>query len=189
MKISANDLRVGNVVDYKNKLWVITKTMHTQPGKGGAFIQAEMKALLDGQKLNERFRSSETIERAILEEIDFQFLYAEGDRLNFMNQETFEQIDLHESVLTDEQRPFLQDNMTVAIQFHNGSALAVRLPDTVVLEIIEADAVVKGQTASSSYKPAKLSNGVRIMVPPFIESGTRVVVNTADGTYVERAKD
>lgn len=189
MKVSANDLRVGNVIDYKNKLWVISKTMHTQPGKGGAYIQAEMKALLDGQKLNERFRSSETIERAVLEEIDFQYLYSEGDRLHFMNQETFEQIDLPETALTEEQLPFLQQDMIVAIKFHDGKALAVTLPESVVMRIVEADPVVKGQTAASSYKPAKLENGVRVMVPPFIESGTRIVVSTLDGAYVERAKD
>lgn len=189
MKVSANDLRVGNVIDYKNKLWVITKTMHTQPGKGGAYIQAEMKALLDGQKLNERFRSAETLERAVLEEIDYQFLYADGDRLNFMNQETFEQIDLPEDIINEDQRPFLQENMIVVIQFHDGKPLSARLPETVVMTIVEADPVVKGQTAASSYKPAKLENGVRVMVPPFIESRTRIVVNTLDGSYVERAKD
>jgi elongation factor P len=189
MKVSANDLRVGNVIDYKNKLWAITRTMHTQPGKGGAYIQAEMKALMDGQKLNERFRSSETIERAILEEVNFQYLYSEGDRLNVMNQETFEQLELPDTMLSDEQRPFLQENMIVAIKFHDGKPLFAALPETVVMQIVEADPVVKGQTATSSYKPAVLENGVRIMVPPFIESGIRVVVNTLDGTYVERAKD
>jgi elongation factor P len=188
MKISANDLRVGNVIEYRNKLWVCTGRAHTQPGKGGAYIQAELKALLDGQKLNERFRSSESLEKVHLEETDYQFLFAADGQLTFMNQETFEQISLSEDMV-GEQKAYLQDGMIVSVQMHDEKPISVSLPGSVVLEIVEADPVVKGQTATSSYKPAVLSNGVRIMVPPFIEAGTRVVVNTADNTYVERAKE
>jgi elongation factor P len=188
MKVSANDLRAGNVIEHKNKLWVITKYMHTQPGKGGAYIQAEMKNVLDGTKLNELFRSAETIELVHLEEGSFQFLFAEGDLLTFMQTETYEQLNLSTELLGD-RVAYLQDGMIVTLSLHEGKPVSITLPKTVVLEIVEADPVVKGQTATSSYKPARLSNGLRIMVPPHVGTGTKVVVNTSDNTYVERFKE
>jgi elongation factor P len=188
VKINGNEVRVGNILDYQGKLWVVTKTQHTQPGKGGAYMQVEMKALVEGTKLHERFRSAETVERVFLDEAPYQFLYAEGDNLVFMDQETYEQITLPADLLGDS-AAFLQDSMIVNISSYEGKPIAVNLPDSVVLEITEAEPVVKGQTASSSYKPAILSNGVRIMVPPHIEGGMRVVVNTSDSTYIERAKE
>lgn len=188
MKINGNEIRIGNILNYQGKLWVVTKTQHTQPGKGGAYMQVEMKAILEGTKLNERFRSAESIERVFLDEAPYQFLYAEGDDLVFMEQTTFEQITLPRDLLGDS-AVFLQDNMIINLSSYEGKPIAVSLPDTVVLQITEAEPVVKGQTATSSYKPAILENGVRVMVPPHIESGMRIVVNTQDSTYVERAKD
>lgn len=188
MKIDGVSIRPGNVLQHKGQLWVVVKTQHTQPGKGGAYMQVEMKDIRNGTKLNERFRSAETVERVRLDQKDYQYLYNDGDMLHFMDQETFEQIALAADVLDEMQQAFLQENMKVIIESHEGEAISVTLPDQVVLEIVEADPVVKGQTAASSYKPAKLENGIRILVPPFIESGTKVVVNTATGEYVERAK-
>lgn len=188
VKISGNAVRVGNVLEHEGKLWVVTKTQHVQPGKGGAYMQVEMKALLEGTKTNERFRSAETVERVFLDEIPYQFLYADGDQFVFMDQVTFEQIHLDRETI-GEGSVFLQEGMTINLSSYEGRPISAQLPETVVLRIEQADPVVKGQTASSSYKPAVLENGVRIMVPPHIESGMRVVVNTADASYVERAKD
>ncbi|MBA4250071.1 MAG: elongation factor P [Candidatus Puniceispirillum sp.] len=188
MKISGNEIRVGNILDYQGKLWTVTKTQHTQPGKGGAYMQVEMKSIAEGTKLNERFRSAETVERVYLDEVAFQYLYDDGENLVFMDQQTFEQIYLSKDFV-GASAVFLIDNMVVNLSMYEGKPIAVQLPDHVVLEIMEADAVVKGQTASSSYKPAVLTNGVRIMVPPHISTGMKVVVNTIDGTYVERYKE
>lgn len=188
MKINGNAIRIGNVIEHAGKLWVAVKTQHTQPGKGGAYMQVELKNLLDGTKMNERFRAAETVERVFLEELPFQYLYTEGDQLVFMDQTTYEQIYIHQDMV-GEAVAFLQDGMIVNLSMYEGKPLSVQLPESVVLRIEHADPVVKGQTASSSYKPAVLENGVRIMVPPHIESGMRVVVNTADSTYIERAKD
>ncbi len=188
MKISGNAIRPGNVIEHKNRLWRAVKTQHTQPGKGGAYLQVELKDIRDGTKLNERFRSSEDVERVRLDQKEYQFLYADGEMLTFMDNNTYEQITLNQD-LVGAPVVFLQEGMTVSIESYEEEPISVMLPDTVVMEITEADPVVKGQTASSSYKPAVLENGSRIMVPPHIESGTRVVVNTADATYVERAKD
>lgn len=188
MKISGNAIRVGNVLEYEGKLWVAVKTQHTQPGKGGAYMQVELKGLLEGTKTNVRFRSAEQVERVYLEERPYQYLYAEGDDLVFMDQDTYEQINIARDFV-GEAADFLQDGMIVNVSSHEGKPISVQLPDTVVLAITEADPVVKGQTAASSYKPAILENGLKIMVPPHIESGMRVVVNTADCSYVERAKD
>jgi len=188
MKISGNAIRPGNVIEHKGRLWRAVRIQHTQPGKGGAYLQVELKDIRDGTKLNERFRSSEDVERVRLDQREYQYLYREGDMLTFMENETYEQITLHED-LVGEPAVFLQEGMTVTIESYEDSPISVMLPDTVTMAIVEADPVVKGQTASSSYKPAVLENGVRTMVPPHIESGTRVVVNTADGSYVERAKD
>ncbi|WP_020594416.1 elongation factor P [Kiloniella laminariae] len=188
MKINGNAIRPGNIIEHKGRLWRAMKTQHTQPGKGGAYLQVELKDIRDGTKLNERFRASEDVDRVRLDQMEYQFLFADGEMLNFMNNETYEQIALH-SDLVGEPVSFLQDGMTVTIELYEEEPISVVLPDSVICEIVEADAVVKGQTASSSYKPAVLDNGVRILVPPHIASGTRVVVNTADATYVERAKD
>lgn len=191
MKINGNAIRVGNVIEHEGKLWVAVKTQHTQPGKGGAYMQVELKNLTEGTKTNQRFRSSEQVERVFLDEQPYQYLYADaadGGSLIFMDQETFEQVTLSRDFVGDA-ADFLQDGMIVNVSSYEGKPLSIQLPDTVVLTISEADPVVKGQTASSSFKPAVLSNGMRIMVPPHIESGMRVVVNTDDRTYVERAKD
>jgi elongation factor P len=188
MKISGVEIRPGMILEHKDKLWVAVKTMHTKPGKGGAYMQVELKGVREGTKLNERFRSSESVERVRLDDHDYQFLFAEGDTLTFMDGETFEQIALPRSLVGD-QAVFLQDGMVVKISSYEGSPLSVELPETVVCLIEETDAVVKGQTAAASYKPARLDNGVRVMVPPHIGAGERIVVNTADATYRERAKD
>ncbi len=187
MKISAIEIRIGNVIHHDGKLWSAVKTEHTQPGKGGAYMQVELKNLIDGTKLNERFRSAENVERVQLDQLPFQYLYADGDDLIFMDQTNFEQINVSKALIGDA-TAYLQDNMIVELCMYEGSPISVRLPDTVICTITEADPVVKGQTATSSFKPAILENGVKIMVPPHIESGTRVVVRTNDGTYVERAK-
>ena len=188
MKINGNAIRPGNIIEHLGKLWVAVKIQHTQPGKGGAYLQVELKDIRSGTKMNERFRSSETVERVRLDEMEYQFLYANGDELTMMDMGTFDQITVQASLVGDS-LPFLLDGMMVTVSSHEGALVSVSLPDTVVLEVVEADPVVKGQTASASFKPGKLSNGERVMVPPHIEAGTRVVVNTADGTYVERAKD
>ena len=188
MKINGNSIRPGNIIEHQGRLWRAVKTQHTQPGKGGAYLQVELKDIRDGTKLNERFRSSETVERVRLDEHPYQFLFSAGDEYTFMDQDTFEQITLNTDLI-GEPAVFLQEGMVVTLESYEGSPISVELPETVTMRIVEADAVVKGQTASSSYKPAKLENGVRVMVPPHIESGTRIVVNTADASYVERAKD
>jgi elongation factor P len=158
-----------------------------KPGKGPAYAQVELKNAIDGTKLNERFRSSETVERVRLEQKDYQFLYAEGDMLTFMDTATYDQMALPRDFL-EERAAFLQDGMTVTVESHEGKPIGVSLPGQVTLEVVEADPVVKGQTAASSYKPAKLENGVRILVPPFVEAGERVVVDTNELTYVRRAE-
>lgn len=188
MKINGNSIRPGNIIQHKNRLWVAVKIQHTQPGKGGAYLQVELKDIRDGTKLNERFRSSETVERVRLDEKEYQFLYEEGNFITLMDLETFEQLSLAKDILGDSVA-FLKDGMLLKVISHEGEVVGAELPETVVMEIVEAEPVVKGQTASSSYKPALLENGVRIMVPPHIDVGIRVIVNTADGTYIERAKD
>jgi len=187
MRINGNAIRPGNIIEHNGRLWRVAKIQHTQPGKGGAYLQAEMKDIRDGTKLNERFRASESVEKVRLDEAQYQFLFADGDDVTFMETETYEQITLNRETIGDP-AVFLQDGMTVTVQSYEGSPIGVELPDSVVMEVVEADAVVKGQTASSSYKPAVLENGERIMVPPHIEAGVRIVVATADGSYMERAK-
>jgi len=188
MKINGNAIRIGNVIEHKDRLWVAMKTQAVKPGKGGAFNQVELKDIRSGTKLNERFRADEQVERVRLEQRPAQFLFAEDNLLTFMDNETYEQTQIDKNLL-GENVVFLQDGMEVQIESHEGEPLSVQMPETVVLEIVEADAVVKGQTASSSYKPAVLENGVKILVPPHIGTGIRVVVRTEDSTYVERAKD
>jgi len=188
MKINGNAIRVGNVIEHNDRLWIAVKTQAVKPGKGGAFNQVELKDIRNGTKLNERFRADEQVERVRLEQRTAQFLYREDDILTFMDAETYEQSLVNIQLLGD-QTIFLQDGMEVTVESYEGEPLSVVLPDTVTMQIVEADAVVKGQTASSSYKPAVLENGAKIMVPPHIETGTRVVVKPVDGSYVERAKD
>ena len=188
MKINGNAIRAGNVIEHNDRLWVAVKTQAVKPGKGGAFNQVELKDIRSGSKLNERFRADEQVERVRLEQRKAQFLYREDKMLTFMDAENYEQSMINEDLL-GEPAMYLQDGMEVMVESYDGEPLSVVLPDTVTMEIVEADAVIKGQTASSSYKPAMLENGARILVPPHIESGTRVVVKPADGTYVERAKD
>ena len=188
MKINGNTIRPGNVLEFEGKLWVVLKTQHTQPGKGGAYMQVEMKTLVGSTKTNVRFRSAETVERVFLDELPYQYLYEDGDDVVFMDQQTYEQITLSKDFIGDAVH-FLKEGMIVDVSSYEGKPITVSLPDTVVMEIVEADPVVKGQTASSSFKPAVIENGLKIIVPPHIEAGIRVVVNTADGTYVERFKD
>ena len=186
MKISGVDIRPGNILEYEGGIWKVAKIQHTQPGKGGAYMQVEMKNLIDGRKTNVRFRSADTVERVRLDTKDYQFLYEDGDQLVFMDQDTFEQINLPSDLLGDA-RPFLQDGMQVMLELWDERPISVELPSQVEATIVEADAVVKGQTASSSYKPAMLDNGVRIMVPPHIESGTRIIVDVYEQAYVGKA--
>ena len=186
MKISGVDIRPGNIIEYEGGIWRAVKIQHTQPGKGGAYMQVEMKNLIDGRKTNVRFRSAETVERVRLDTKDFQFLYHDGDSLVFMDKDTYEQVQLPEDLI-GEPAAFLQDGMDVIMELHEERPISVQLPDTVEATIVEADAVVKGQTASSSYKPALLDNGVRVMVPPHISSGTKIVVDVYERTYVRRA--
>jgi elongation factor P len=187
MKISANELRIGMLIEHNGKLWTVCKLQHVKPGKGGAYMQTEMKEVRTGTKLNERFRSDESLEKVRLDEEECQLLFKEGDLFTFMNMATFDQLQISKDII-GEAACFLQDNMIVKISAYEGEIIGVVLPDVVVMEVVEADAVVKGQTATASYKPAILENGVRILVPPHIESGTKIVVNTSDASYVERAK-
>ena len=187
LKVNGNTIKPGNVIEHKNGLWVATKTSHVKPGKGGAFAQIELKSLKDGSKLNERFRSSENVEKVILEETPYVFLYKENDSLIFMNSQTFEQINVNMDMIGD-QAAFLQDGMNVIINIYNENPVSIIMPDNCIEEIVEADAVIKGQTVSSSFKPAILKNGVKVMVPGHIEVGTKIVVRPSDCTYVEKAK-
>ncbi|MFH1159193.1 MAG: elongation factor P [Pseudomonadota bacterium] len=188
MKVAANTLRRGMVIEYNNKLWMVMENELRSPGKGAAVAQVIMRDVVAGNKMDIRFATQDMVERVQIEEMEFQFLYASGDEYTFMNKESFEQITMSRDLI-GLPAAFLQDGMTVKAQMHDGKPLSVALPETITMRIVESDPVVKGQTASSSYKPAKLENGARVLVPPHIESGTRVVVRTVDGTYVERAKD
>ncbi|MFN3233029.1 MAG: elongation factor P [Alphaproteobacteria bacterium] len=186
MKINGNAIKIGNVIEHKGGLWRAVKTEHTQPGKGGAYLQVELKNLKDGSKLNERFRASENVERARLEQRPYQYLYGDDDKLTFMNMEDYEQVELNRTLI-GEQAVYLQDGMEVQIEFHEEDALGVALPEKVTLEVTETEPVIKGQTAANSYKPAVLENGVRTNVPPFIAIGDKVIVRTENGEYAERA--
>ena len=186
MKINGNEIRPGNVIQHNGSLWAVAKLQHVKPGKGGAFAQVELKNLLNGSKLNERFRSSETVERVRLEQNDYQFLYEADATLVFMNTDNYEQIEI-QSDFVGERAAFLQDGMMVVVESHEGRPIGVRLPDQVTLEVSETEPVVKGQTAASSNKPAVLENGVRTMVPPFVEAGDKIVVDTNEVTYIRRA--
>lgn len=187
MKINGNEIRPGNVIQHNGGLWAAVKTNAVKPGKGGAFNQVELKNLVDGTKLNERFRSSETVERVRLEQKDYQYLYAQDDMLVFMDTESYDQLELQQEFVGD-RSAFLQDGMMVTVEVFEEKPIGIRLPDQVTLEIAEADPVVKGQTAASSYKPAILENGIRILVPPFISAGEKVIVDTVELTYIRRSE-
>ena len=187
MKINGNESKPGNVLEHDGGLWVAVKTAHVKPGKGGAFAQVEMKNLIDGRKLNERFRANETVERVRLEQKDFQYLYEEGDQLVFMDGETYDQINISKDMLGD-RAAFLQDGMAVVVESHEDKPIGVQLPEQVILELTETEPTVKGQPAASSYKPATLENGLRVMVPPHVSQGTKIVVNTESLEYVKRAE-
>lgn len=187
MKINGNEIRQGNVIEHKGGLWSAVKTQHVKPGKGGAYAQVELKNLIDGTKLNERFRSSETVERVRLEQKKYQFLFADGDMLTFMDTETYEQISLATDFVGD-RAAFLQDGMEVVVESYEDKPIGIQLPEQVTLEVTETEPTVKGQTAASSYKPAILDNGLRVMVPPFVTVGEKIVVSTEETTYLRRAE-
>ena len=186
VKINSVEIRPGNILEYQGGLWRAVKIQHTQPGKGGAYMQVELKNLIDGRKTNERFRSAESVEKVRLDTRDFQFLFAEGDQLTFMDKLNYDQVSLPRDLLGDAAE-FLQDGMDVVMETYDEKPISVQLPDTIEAVIRDTEAVVKGQTASSSYKPAILENGVRVMVPPFINAGTKIVVDTYEREYVRRA--
>lgn len=186
MKINGNEIRPGNVLQHNGDLYVAVKVNHVKPGKGGAFAQVEMKGIVTNTKLNERFRSAETVERVQLEQKDYQFLYAQGEMLVFMDTETYEQLELQSEFVGDRAQ-FLQDGMTVTVESHEGTPLGISLPPQVTLSVAETEPVVKGQTAANSFKPAILENGVKVMVPPFVSEGEKIVVDTEEVAYLRRA--
>ncbi|MEZ0170482.1 elongation factor P [Microvirga sp. TS319] len=188
MKVIASTLRKGNVVDIDGRLYVVLTAQNIHPGKGTPVTQLDMRRISDGVKVSERYRTTEQVERAFVEDREHTYLYEDGEGFHFMNPETFEQVAVPDDIIGD-LKPYLQEGMAVMLSTHNGVPIAIELPARITLEIVETEPVVKGQTASSSYKPAILSNGVRTLVPPHITAGTRVVIMTEDGSYVERAKD
>ena len=185
MKINAGEIRVGMLLEYKNDLWQVLKTQHVKPGKGGAFNQVELKSVKKGTKLNERFRSSDNVERAILDDRKFNFLYEDEKNCHFMEQTNFEQIQISKTLLGEKSK-LLIENMEVNVQFHDDQALSVDLPSSIELKVETTDAAIKGQTASSSYKPAILKNGINITVPPFINSGDTIVLDTRSFEYIKK---
>ncbi len=187
MKILGNEIKPGMVLEHRDDLWSVLKTQHVKPGKGGAFNQVELKSIKKGTKLNERFRSSDTVERAILDDRKFNFLYEDEKNCHFMDPKNFEQIEISKNLL-DEKSKLLKENMEVDIQFYDDQAMSVQLPNTVELIIETTDAAIKGQTASSSYKPATLENGIKIMVPPFINSGDKISLDTRTLEYIKKVK-
>ena len=185
MKINANEIKPGMIIEHKNDYWNVLKTQHVKPGKGGAFNQVELKSLLKGTKLNERFRSNETIEKAQLDEKKFNFLYSDESSCHFMDNKNFEQISILKSII-GEKNKLLSENLEVTITFMEEKPISVDLPNNIECKIETTDAVVKGQTAASSYKPAKLDNGININVPPFIESGEKIILDTRTLEYVKK---
>jgi len=185
MKINASEIRVGMLLDYKDDLWEVLKTQHVKPGKGGAFAQVEMKSLNKNTKLNERFRSSETVDKASLEETKYNFLYEDENNYFFMEPKSFEQIEIKKDII-GEKGKFLQENLEVSVSFYNGSPISIDLPNQVTCRIEKTDIALKGQTVSSSYKPATLENGLNIQVPPFVESGDEIIVDTRNLEYVKK---
>jgi len=188
VKVIASSLRKGNIVDVDGKLYVVVFAENIHPGKGTPVTQLDMRRISDGVKVSQRYKTTEQVERAHVEDREYQFLYSDNDGFHFMNMETYDQIAVPADVVGD-QGAYLQPEMKVMLSVHEGNVVANELPQRAVLEVVETEPVTKGQTASSSFKPARLSNGVRTMVPPHITAGTRIVVMTADGSYVERAKD
>jgi len=187
MKILGNEIKPGMIIEHQNDLWSVLKTQHVKPGKGGAFNQVELKSIKKGTKMNERFRSSDTVERAVLDDKKFNFLYEDETNCHFMEQTNFEQIQINKSLL-GEKNKLLKENMEVNVQFYEEQALSVEMPTTVELLIESTDAAIKGQTASSSYKPATLEIGINIMVPPFINSGDKIILDTRTLEYVKKIK-
>jgi len=188
VKVQASSLRQGNVVEVEGKLYVVLRAENIHPGKGTPVTQLDMRRISDGTKISERYRTTEQVERAFIEQADYQYLFQDGEGYTFMNAESYEQVTVPADVI-GEQAVYLAENMTVKLSLHEGVPVAIELPSRVVLEVTETEPAMKGQTATSSYKPAVLSNGVRTAVPPYISAGTRIVVMTEDGSYVERAKD
>ena len=185
MKINAGEIRVGMLLEYKDELWQVLKTQHVKPGKGGAFAQVEMKSIIKNTKLNERFRSSESVEKASLDEINFNYLYEDDQNYFFMEPKNFEQIEIKKNII-GEKGKLLTENLEVTVSFYNESPVSVDLPNQVNCKIESTDVALKGQTVSSSYKPAKLDNGLSIQVPPFIEAGDEVVVDTRNLEYIKK---
>jgi len=186
-KIAGNEIRPGTLIEFDGGLWLAVKTQAVKPGKGGAYNQVELKNIINGTKLNQRFRADEAVDEIYLEKKDYQFLYASGDMLTFMDTQSYEQIELQRDFI-GERAQFLQDGMKVMVTSHEGRPLGVQMPAHVTLTVTEADPVLKGGTAAPSYKNAVLENGLKILVPPFIDPGAKVVVSTEDGTYVKRAE-
>ena len=187
MKILGNEIKPGMIIEHNNDLWSVLKCQHVKPGKGGAFNQVELKSVKKGTKLNERFRSSDSVERAILDEKKYSFLYEDENNCHFMDQVNFEQIQINKSML-GEKNKLLKENMEVNVQFYDEQPLSVDLPSSVELKIESTDAAIKGQTASSSYKPASLENGIKIMVPPFINSDDKIILDTRTLEYIKKVK-
>lgn len=187
MKINGNEIRPGNVIQHNGELWAAVKLQHVKPGKGGAFVQVELKNLVNGSKLNERFRSADKVDRVRLEQTDYQYLYEADGVLTFMDTQTYDQIEL-QTEFVGERAAFLQDGMMVVVESHEGKHIGIRLPDQVTLMVTETEPAVKGQTATSSNKPAITENGVRVMVPPFVGTGDKIIVDTNDVIYLKRAE-
>ena len=185
MKINAGEIRVGMLLEFKNDLWQVLKTQHVKPGKGGAFAQVEMKSVGKNTKLNERFRSSETVEKASLEETDFNYLYEDENNYIFMNPKTYDQIEIKKDIV-GEKGKLMTENLEVTVSFYNDSPISIELPNQVICKIETTDVALKGQTVSSSYKPATLENGLNIQVPPFIESGDEVIIDTRSLEYIKK---
>jgi elongation factor P len=186
-KITGNEISPGTLIDFQGGLWIAVKTVKVKPGKGGAYNQVELKNVTQGTKLNQRFRSDETVEEVYLDKKDFQFLYASGDMLTFMDMETYDQIELAADFVGD-QAQYLTDGMKTLVQLYEGKPIGIKLPPNVTLAVTEADPVLRGGTAAPSYKSATLENGMKIQVPPFVNAGTKVVVSTEDGSYLRRAE-
>ena len=185
MKISVNEIKVGMLLKYRNDLWEVLKTQHVKPGKGGAFNQVEMKSVNNGTKLNERFRSSESIEKALVEELKFTYIYAEKDRFFFMNSQNYEQIEINEKLIGNKSQ-MLSENLEVIINFFDEKPISIQLPKQISSEVLETEAVVKGQTVSSSYKPAILKNGIKVQVPPFVGAGDKIIFNSNNLEYIKK---
>ena len=185
MKISANEIKPGMLIEYKNDLWEVLKTQHVKPGKGGAFNQVEMKSVNKNTKMNERFRSSETVEKAAIEESKYSYLYKDENNYYFMHTKTFEQININKKIL-NEKGNFLSENLEVTISFYDDKPISVELPNQINCKVTTTDIALKGQTVSSSYKPATLENGIKIQVPPFIESGDTIIVDTRSIEYIKK---